>query len=714
MGFHIRSLRVWFLFAFTSFFANGFAVPLTSTLPPSDSVQATGEVLINAAAQARKLREFDRAMMLADSAIRHGQSQGDPALQGRSYLQKAYVLEAQLQWKAALEACEQSLLLLENTTDTLSKGKAIQRLGILQAKQGHYPEAEVWLRRALAIWTDLQDEQNLAKTQNDLGLAVLSQGSFDSAMVYFVASALTKERLGDTLELAKTYKNIGLLYHLENYLPEAIQYYERALGLHAFLELPTERAEIQLNLGEALGIQGDYKEALDLINTSLTVFTEYNRIGLLSYAFAVRGRIYYEQAAYTQALLDYQKVWENEEALGDPALLLITYQNAGACYFYLKRYPEARAAYQRALQDARQLGMKLEEANALDNLAELYDVLGQNQKAYDYMRQFLALRETILNEERGKAVAEMQEKYNTVVQQQEIAQLEAENALKDEETRHRTQQRNATLIIGGLVVLLSVFLIRNYRQQQRLQAVEFARKEEAHQSKVTQLLGDMRQSSIQAMLDGQERERRRIAQDLHDRLGGMIVAINMQVGKLRRAKSLEEVASGTENAQATIQETGQSVRAIAHNLATGDLKHFGLVPALQNLAESLSSSGQLELEFIPHGLEDRLPTALELDLYQATQELVGNAIKHGKAQEVTVQLLRVEDSLTLMVEDDGQGFDVAAMQVRGEGGLGISGLTERMEKWEAEVDIDSAVGEGTTVSVLLPFPEEEPTEPQAA
>jgi signal transduction histidine kinase len=352
------------------------------------------------------------------------------------------------------------------------------------------------------------------------------------------------------------------------------------------------------------------------------------------------------------------------------------------------------------LQNSIVLGSKVSDKGLLlknyESLANAYAQKGDYKNAFEYHERYSALNDSILNEEKMKTIEEMVAKYNDSQKERMIQLLHKEN--KTEEAR-----RNA--LIGGwiLLFLLLVGIIYIYIQRQNLSK----KNEQIASQRIGDLLKGQEIKTYNAMLDGQEDERQRIASDLHDRLGSMLATVKMHFNVLDDSiKNLGEKNVNQYNrANALLDEACEEVRKISHNLSTGMIMSFGLVPALQELSESVGSTGMMNCKVLVYGLNERLETHIEISIYRMVQELFSNILGHAQAKNVTVQLNRLENILTITVEDDGVGFNVEdKMQ---SGGMGLKSVSLRIEKLKGNFTIDSAPGKGTIAILELPLNTEE-------
>jgi signal transduction histidine kinase len=208
--------------------------------------------------------------------------------------------------------------------------------------------------------------------------------------------------------------------------------------------------------------------------------------------------------------------------------------------------------------------------------------------------------------------------------------------------------------------------------------------------------------TVDAILEAQEAERRRIARELHDETGAALTAILLDLTAIDGAATLPEARRATaalrENARSALEDVGR----LAFSLRPAALDEFGLAPALKDLSNRLEARGgpkvQLDID-LPAGT--RLPAKLETAIFRITQEALTNVVKHADANAVRVALARRERSVALTVEDDGRGFSQAG---GADGGFGLVGIRERVASLNGALDIESNVGAGTRLAIELPLP----------
>jgi signal transduction histidine kinase len=202
--------------------------------------------------------------------------------------------------------------------------------------------------------------------------------------------------------------------------------------------------------------------------------------------------------------------------------------------------------------------------------------------------------------------------------------------------------------------------------------------------------------SLRRVVAGQEVERRRLARELHDETGQALTSILLGLRALEGAHDDANLDDLRELVVATLQD----VRRLAVQLRPKALDDFGLVPALERLVETFSESSGIAVDLEAGLGEERVPTDVGTTLYRIVQEALTNIVKHAEARHVSIVLVRRDRSVTAVVEDDGRGFDPAAVTADN---LGLDGMRERVELHEGRLTVEASPGSGTTVRVEVPL-----------
>lgn len=333
-----------------------------------------------------------------------------------------------------------------------------------------------------------------------------------------------------------------------------------------------------------------------------------------------------------------------------------------------------------------------EEQIFTQNKALFYTMIEDYESAYDHLWEAMQLKDTLLNAEKYKAVTEIEQKYETEKKEQQIVLLAEQN-------KTQSAQRNF-LIAGSIVLLLGLFILGYYYWQKRRIA---AKNEEIAQQKIEGLLNEQEIKSYNALIKGQEEERQRIAIDLHDRLGSMLSTVKLLFSALQAKfdKTDKDGLGQYEKASDLLDESCQEVRRVSHNLSTGLVSSLGLKNALEELCSGVNQSGLIKCKLLIYGLDESLESQTEIGIYRIIQETLNNTLKHSKASKVTVQVNRLDESLSVTIEDNGVGFNPE--RVKAKGGMGLRNLEMRAQKLFGQYHIDSRPGRGSIAMIEIPL-----------
>lgn len=212
--------------------------------------------------------------------------------------------------------------------------------------------------------------------------------------------------------------------------------------------------------------------------------------------------------------------------------------------------------------------------------------------------------------------------------------------------------------------------------------------------------------SIMSMLEGQEIERKRLSKEIHDGLGPLLStikisleAVKMELEKMHETRTLK---SKLDNIYNLIDNLARDMRNISHSLMPKILDDFGVGPAVESLCNHLNDTEKIEVKYYNSGFEKRMNKSAELNLYRITQELINNALKHSEASQIIIQLVKHPESLLLMVEDNGKGFEKENV-LPSQTGIGLKNIETRTKMLGGSFFIDSKVGKGVTATLEIPL-----------
>jgi signal transduction histidine kinase len=321
------------------------------------------------------------------------------------------------------------------------------------------------------------------------------------------------------------------------------------------------------------------------------------------------------------------------------------------------------------------------------------DILSGNQKfkeAANYYFRHLEMNDTLAAAQNALALKDIQTKYETAEQKLKNAELEAKNL--------RSKAGNYFLLfLLSIAIGVAAYFILNYYKSKKI----LKERKLAQEQRELKMMRDQELASIDAMIAGQEKERLKIASDLHDDLGSSLTAIKVSLENAKE-RTEDQVSKGIlNNAHDILNETYVKVRRLSHTQNSRVLSENGWISSLKDLVEKINKSGKLDIEVVTSGLKGSLSNSTELNLFRIIQELINNIIKHANATEASVIITGYDHVLDIMVEDNGKGFDLKTEENKG---LGLQNIKKRVENMKGNFVIDSNFNKGgCSISIEIPI-----------
>ncbi|MFC2101302.1 cache domain-containing protein [Bacteroidota bacterium] len=258
-----------------------------------------------------------------------------------------------------------------------------------------------------------------------------------------------------------------------------------------------------------------------------------------------------------------------------------------------------------------------------------------------------------------------------------------------------------TFILAAIISTLIIMAVINfYKIQKKKVKLEIETRFLGELAKSEEALRKERSKRLTAVIDGQEMERSRISRELHDGIGQILLAIKVKLEQITKSgqtilpEKLHEIRS-------MFISTIDEVKRISDNLLPVSLDDLGLSNAIQNLCHDVSKTNHFNIDFVSHGIPEDLNSKIKTYLYRISQEALNNVVKHSNASEVNVQLLGNNEQITLIVQDNGNGFEYNEnMRIKGNG---LNNIKERVTILNGILDISSKMSLGTTMIIKIPL-----------
>ncbi len=550
-----------------------------------------------------------------------------------------------------------------------------------------YQQALNYQKSALAIKINLKDYVGMAKSYVNLANAFYGLSNYKEAIKNYYLGLKYSEQTKNINLTTMAYSNLAnVFYDLKNY-PEAIKINLKTIEIREKIKDDNGLAFSYNNLGIIYRDINEYEKALFYLNKGLNAAQITANKTMISYSLSNIGDVNYRQGKLDLALAAQQKSLAIQTELGEKMGMMGSINTIASIYLKQLNLIDAENYYAKTLAYGKELkNFKiLIEANA--GLAKVAEARNDFKGALKFNQQEGIFKDSLFREDNSKQISELEKKYQTEKKQQQIALLSKENTIQ----KLSISKKNTTIYsIITLLIALAVFSALFYNR--------YKLKNE------TRLQGEIikqQDLATKAVLTAEENERRRIASDLHDGVGQLFSTVKMNLSGIENQIDFKDESSKS-NFQKTIalvDESCKEVRSISHQMAPNVLIKSGLVSAVRDFITKVDER-KLKINMEVQGLNERIDSNVEMVLYRVIQETVNNVIKHAKADRLDIQIIKDLEGLSVMIEDNGIGFDVKNNTK--EDGLGLKNIISRITYLKGTVDFDSSMGNGTVVSIFIP------------
>ncbi len=525
-------------------------------------------------------------------------------------------------------------------------------IGYTYSVLGAYQNAAFYIDSALGL-PDMNlhhDGWRIVKALNNLGGIHYKLGQYDRALHYVNRAENLCRKEGFYESLAFTLGRKGFLLKIASKYNEAEKYYNEGLALvaskvqdsAASLKLLTD---LKSSLAEIKLAKNNPREALKMIedinlNNKDKEFYFYT---LQVNPMFTKSRIYIQLGAYADAaqLLQQLVHLSNTDLLPQMHLLL----------------------------------------------SQVYDSMGNYQKALYHHRVYQNLQDSLFNEQKTKDINELDIRYQTLEKDRDLAKSQLKNAHHES----RLKQQRLWIIGISLVLLLAVVIMYS--------GYKISKHRQKHKDEQINLLQKQQEiNHLKDIIHGEERERVRIARELHDGIVSQLMAVRLQYkGMLRQAGENLPDRKNFNQMLHYLDDVTKELRKTAHNLMPEIVLQGGLIAAIHTHAAKMSGTSGIRIIIQHFGDIVRMPPEAELSLYRIAQELIQNALKHAKCNYILIEISFEEQFFSMTVEDNGIGM--VKMPDDERLGMGLRSICMRVDALGGTIDIAGREGKGTTVNM---------------
>jgi len=545
----------------------------------------------------------------------------------------------------------------------------------------------------------------IAKSKSDTALLVdclINQsnlhkltGNYEGALeaLYSALDYLSKD---DFKYLVSVNINMANILDLQERRTKAMSFYTKAYENSCAISDSFSISKCLLNIGNVLLKEGEYDRSKITYQKALQISEANEYYSIVSLIYQNYGELYRLWGKDDSSYAFFNKSLRLQQKLNSSQEQSKTYERIGDYFSIKNNFVLAISNYKNGFSYALAYQDFLRLSSLSGKLSNAYSHLEKKDSVIYYVNLSSQYRDSISARLNASLLFDLnyqEEKYK-------VQALEQQNKAQEQVIKRQKNLMWFALTAAGLIVLVLVLYLRFVKEKGR--ASELERKSIENQKKVDNILSNQEQITLGAVFENQEQERNRISGELHDKIGSLLSTVKMYFKSIDEQMDKLKVENKKKYVQANtlLDEACDEVRKISHELSTGALNQFGLFKALDKLKRQIEGAGELKVELNTFGSDKSLSAISEIAIYRCIQELTGNVLKHAKASEMSIQVNNLNGTLNVMVEDNGDGFDVN--QIPNLDGIGLSGVEKRVKQMRGTMEIDSGKGAGTTITIDIP------------
>ncbi|WP_230407965.1 tetratricopeptide repeat-containing sensor histidine kinase [Flavobacterium hydrocarbonoxydans] len=495
----------------------------------------------------------------------------------------------------------------------------------------------------------------------------------------------------DDYYTAKAYNNIASVFFEMNDIDNALLFFEKALSFAQKTNRNDIKNSIHNNLGNLYYFnKGAYKKGISHYLKSISYIDKKDTHEIALTKINIIWA-YFASGEYDQGFpyLSYVNQYYKPEKK-DKTNTIVVYTLNGMYYTHNKDFEKAEDYFKKAIELGIKEDEKLDLRFAYQEYIQFFCQTDNYKKAYETLRLYNNVVDQLNQIEKEKTVNLAGMNLHVDEYKRQIDKIGTEYKMK-QQLLEMEQSRNKRVVSLMLLIFIIVFiLLYFYYQNNKLK----------QENKLNDIQRKIQLNMINASIDGQESERKKIATFLHDNISAMLSSAGLHLNAFLKHNEIqsEEIIKTKE----ILKTAHDKVRDLSHELLPTLLVRFGLLYAIEDLCEKNSNS-LIHFEFssnIP--IKKRYTEKFEIRIYFILSELFNNIIKHSQADKAIIILNETDGKLNISIRDNGKGFDTSKFNITE--GFGLNRIRARIKKLKGTFSIKSKPDEGTVTKIKIPFP----------
>ncbi|MBW1294537.1 tetratricopeptide repeat-containing sensor histidine kinase [Aquimarina litoralis] len=539
------------------------------------------------------------------------------------------------------------------------------------------------------------------KRQDSLGVSltnwfylVLSNASRDKGLLddskkWALKGLETVKLIDDTEIEKKLLLNLGITYRMKGDPKKALEIYNSMI-----IGDENPNPDLYVSIAICHLEMGNFEKALQYQNKALNIYSQETNNRSVAIALLNIGAIYIEIDEANKALEYFEKSLKIAEEYKYPLIKLNNKFNIAEVLMTKKQYKKATKNFEDVLVIAKEREYFQQQILAYQKLKELAILQKNYENALEYTEKKNKLNDSVNQLQKDEELSKLEVQYETLKKENEISILKKDQELRELEIKRQQSQKYTILIAFIIVLILLIGWFVLYYQKLKSQNLLNKNQKELAEQKIEALIKNHGLKLIQNSINVQFKERKRIAQTLHDRIGGNLAAIKLQISSAKNGSSnLAQVYK-------QIEDTYQEVRVLSHDLIPKKIADSNFTDLLDEYIDKISTSSNLTIDISTYQEDyiNQMDVRFHNELFSVFQELITNTVKHANASKIGIQINIIEDQVSIIFEDNGKGFDPSKIPL----GIGLTNIESRIQELSGTLHIDSLAKRGTIITIEIP------------
>lgn len=589
--------------------------------------------------------------------------------------------------KAALSKARQGLVLANKIENNFQQCDFNNFIGILNIYNANYDSSLYYLAEAKKLAFKLKNNKLIAKVYTNIGLNYMQQGKYSLSVEASIRAANYLEKIGSIDGIGSIYANISNVYTNLKNTKKALFYADSAIKYFTLSKEESGVANVYNNYGVIYSDLLQNDKALIFYKKSFKIKQDLNDYNGQANCLNNIGTLYIDLKKYDSAKIYFERAGALYKQVNDPKGLSDIAGNlakVNALTNKVSATEDSKKAHELSKQN---IGLDIQSEIAF-NVANSYEKKGDYKNSLKYYKIYSTTKDSLSSTEIQNKINDIEIKYESEKKETAITLLNKENKIQK-----LVINKNETYLIIAVGFLFVIIFITY---------LLFNRNKIRQTNKLQKEIIKQQDLATKGIIDAEERERKRIAADLHDGVGQLFSTVKMNMEILLDRFLVKDPNANilAEKTLALVDESCAEVRSIAHQIMPNALMKAGLVNAIRDFINKIPTN-KLKITVLADGINEHLNSSIETVLYRVIQESVNNVIKHANATQLDITLLSDATEITLAIEDNGKGFDTNDQQKFI--GIGLKNMDSRIALLKGSFELSSTMGKGTIIVIHIPL-----------